>query len=300
VNTPEESIETFEYPSPPLVSNQGDMPSHLGGEVHPDNPPWGIWQALLTWALSMLLLLFVPAILSLPYILYRYPGVPLTREILISDKTFLLINVLCFIPIHLLTFLLVWAVVTQLGRYNFWTTIGWSWPANLGPWKSAGLAVLLFGVALVFTNLLPGEETDIEKIVQSSRAAAYTLAIMAVATAPLVEELVYRGVLYSAFQRAIGATWTVLLVSVLFAAGHVYQYRNNLGVISAIVLLSVVLTLVRARTGRLLPSFIIHLVFNGIQSVGIVAAPYLRALDSGGEQPAAFILIIFRVLRRVV
>jgi hypothetical protein len=45
------------------------------------------------------------------------------------------------------------------------------------------------------------------------------------------------------------------------------------------------LTFIRARTGRLLPCFVIHLVFNGIQSLIIVFEPYLRALFVRPQAP---------------
>jgi hypothetical protein len=64
----------------------------------------------------------------------------------------------------------------------------------------------------------------------------------------------------------------------MFAGLHVLQYWPNAGAISAITFLSVVLTVVRARTGRLLPCFVIHLVYNGIQSLIIILEPYLSAL----------------------
>ena len=53
----------------------------------------------------------------------------------------------------------------------------------------------------------------------------------------------------------------------------------ELVVIAVIAMLSVTLTLTRAFTGRLFPCFLIHLVFNGIQSIVIVASPYLEAIQ---------------------
>ena len=144
--------------------------------------------------------------------------------------------------------------------------------------KSVGLAILLFLIAWLILLKFGGQETDLERILQSSRAAALITAFLATATAPLVEEVVYRGLLYSAFQRVIGPVFAVIVVASIFAGLHVLQYWPNAGAISAITLLSVVLTVVRARTGRLLPCFVIHLVFNGIQSLIIVFDPYLRAL----------------------
>ena len=59
----------------------------------------------------------------------------------------------------------------------------------------------------------------------------------------------------------------------MFTLVHVPQYLPNWGVIAAVGLLSVVLTIVRAVTGRLLPCVVIHLIFNGVQSIIIVANP---------------------------
>lgn len=148
----------------------------------------------------------------------------------------------------------------------------------MGLGASAGLAILLFLVTLFLIGLFGGQKTDLDRILESSRAAAVALAIIAVATAPLVEEMIYRGLLYSAFQRLVGQWGAVAIVATMFAGLHVVQYWPNAGAISSITLLSLVLTLIRARTGRLLPCFVVHLVFNGIQSILIIAEPYLRAL----------------------
>ena len=70
--------------------------------------------------------------------------------------------------------------------------------------------------------------------------------------------------------RRGGMIWAVIIVSALFLSVHVPQYQNNLAVIAAVGMLSVALTTVRAVTGRVLPCFIIHLVFNGVQVAGLI------------------------------
>lgn len=245
---------------------------------NPDNPPWGLPQALLTWFSSIALLWLVPQLCVLPYVASHYRGIDATKGLLLADKTFVMIIVAGFVPAHLLTLALAWAVVTRLGKFSVKSVLGWSWKPDFGIWKSVLLATTLFLVSMVIIYKLGGQETDLERILQSSRAAALITAFLAVATAPLVEEVIYRGLLYSAFQRVIGPVFGVIVVASMFAGLHVLQYWPNFGAISAITLLSVVLTAVRARTGRLLPCFMIHLVFNGIQSLIIVFDPYLRAL----------------------
>ncbi|HEV8169403.1 MAG TPA: CPBP family intramembrane glutamic endopeptidase, partial [Pyrinomonadaceae bacterium] len=100
-------------------------------------------------------------------------------------------------------------------------------------------------------------------------------AFLAFATAPLVEEIIYRGVIYPAIEKVTGMGFAIVVVSMLFAGVHVWQYRTNIVVIIVITLLSIILTVARAVTGKLLPSFIIHLVFNGVQSVLIVLSGFL-------------------------
>ena len=149
------------------------------------------------------------------------------------------------------------------------------------------LAGLLFMIAMVIIYKFGGQETDLERILQSSRAAALITAFIAVTTAPLVEEIIYRGLLYSALQHLIGKVAAVIAVAAAFAGLHVLQYWPNAGAIGSIALLSVVLTVVRARTGRLLPSFVIHATFNGIQSIIIVVEPYMRMLTDSWTRKSA-------------
>ena len=249
---------------------------HAVNAPDPDNPPWSLLQALLTWLASFVLLL-VPQVCALVYAVSHYGGIP-PKEVLFADRTFFLILVSVLLPVHLLTLVLIWAVVTLRGKISARKALGWSWPANFGVVKSVALAMFLFMIAMFVSYKFGGQDTDIERLLQSSRAAALITAVLAATTAPLVEETIYRGLLYSALQRAIGPLFAVIVVASIFGGLHVLQYWPNFGAISAVTFLGVVLTIVRARTGRLLPCFVIHLVFNGIQSLIIVFEPYLRTL----------------------
>lgn len=265
---------------------------------NPDNPPWGILAALITWFVSIAMLAIVPNVCVLPYVAYRYAGTQPTRDLLLKDQTFVFLFVVAWLPAHLLTLALVWAIGTRLGKRSFKQVFGWSWSPNLGLWRSSALAITLFMVTLVLVGLFGGPRTDLDRILESSRATAVTLAIIAVVTAPLVEELIYRGLLYSAFRKVVGQWPAIVIVASMFAGLHVVQYWPNVGAISSITLLSVVLTVTRARTGRLLPCFVVHLVFNGVQSIIIIIEPYLRTLlEHWRHEPVnSFILHISHLL----
>jgi len=284
--------DATEIPAQIDTTQQTLADAPLRDEINPDNPPWGILSAFLTWLFSVALLL-LPQIFALPYVAVRYQGERPTIETLIADKTFILIIVIGIIPVHLLTLAVAWAVATRLGRFSAMRVFGLSWPSNFRLWHSVALALLLFGLAWLFTALFGGQDTDLERILRSSRAAALITAFIAVATAPLVEEVIYRGLLYSALQNLFGKVIAVIAVASAFAGLHVLQYWPNVAAIGSIAMLSVVLTLVRARTGRLLPCFAIHMIFNGIQSIIIVAEPYVRTLmDSYSHKTVTGVLYL--------
>jgi membrane protease YdiL (CAAX protease family) len=268
----------------------------LSAEPDPDNPPWNIRTAVLTWIGSVALLIGISlfsSVIALIYIFSRYgnvQGEELPR-LITSDKTAILIQVAAVIPVHLLTIALVWIVVTDKGKRPFWRTLGWKYNHWSEPLLSVFLAVGLLAFGGLLTKYYGGEPTDIDQIINSSIAARFVLAFLATATAPLVEEIVYRGILYPALQRAIGVAWAVVAVSVLFMSVHIAQYYNNISVIAAIGVLSLALTLVRAYTKNLLPCFIIHLVFNGLQSLYIILQPYITSPEAMPTQKSGVVLV---------
>ncbi|HEX8175934.1 MAG TPA: CPBP family intramembrane glutamic endopeptidase [Pyrinomonadaceae bacterium] len=300
MSTPEE-IQTT-----PIGSIPADSYSDVAGAVtglptsalpDPDNPPWSLKAAVLTWLGSVGILLAVSvfsSVIALLYLLFTYgsnvKGEELTR-LITRDKMAVLIQVSGVIPVHLLTLVLVWVVVTGRGKRPFWRSLGWRFNNKLEPMLSVLLAVGLLAFGGVLTKYYGGDPTDIDQIINSSTASRLVLAFLATATAPLVEEIVYRGILYSALQRAIGVAWAVVAVSILFMSVHIAQYYNNISVIAAIGVLSLALTLVRAYTKSLLPCFIIHLVFNGLQSLYIIFHPYITAPEAAPTQKAGVVIV---------
>jgi uncharacterized protein len=232
------------------------------------------------WVASVVMLLIVPLIYTLPYLIWRIVKFgPPSPEALATDKLLIFYSVIGILPTHLLTFVIVWLLITYGGRRPFWKNIDFGWPTNSNPMMvtlvSALVATLLFLVALGITSLYGQRKTDLDILIESSIYTRVATAFVAVATAPLVEEMIYRGLLYRALEKAAGMGVAIAIVSLLFAGVHVFQYRNNIAVILVITLLSFTLTVTRAVTGKLLPSFIIHLVFNGIQSIFIVLGGFI-------------------------
>lgn len=172
------------------------------------------------------MLLFLPVLFALPYMIYKLTlGGPISAEEIIKDPMLIFLSVLALLPVHLITFAIAWAYVTGYGKYPFWKSAGFEWPENLSRAGAVMLSVLvalgLYAIAAVVTSLWGGAKTDIDLLIESSLAARLVVAFAAAATAPLVEELVYRGIVYTAVERATGKVIAVLAVSLLFAGVHV-------------------------------------------------------------------------------
>lgn len=304
MNTPENLSHVASLPFddlPTHAEHSNAPPAVISPD--PNDPSWRIPAALLVVCASYLFLFVVQTAFIIPYAIHRnmlMSGSEALKQFLLTDKTALLLIILSVFPAHILTVVVAWAVVTKFGKRPFWASLGWSWSANFGFWKSVAAALALLAFGLLIAKFIGGGETDVEKIINSSNAARYATAVLATFSAPFVEEVVYRGVLYPALQRAVGMLWAIIGVSALFASVHIFQYSNNPGVIAAVGILSLALTAIRAFSGRLLPCFIIHMLFNGIQSVATVFQPYLERLSEQTEVKTAALIMLAHQLRTLV
>jgi hypothetical protein len=165
-----------------------------------------------------------------------------------------------------------WLAVTRIGKRPFWQTLGWNWHPRFRLIHAFGLALVMLGVAVAAEKLLPHRQTDMEKLLKLGLAVKLMLAALAVLTAPLVEEIVYRGVIFSGVEGLWGTRAAIVLATAVFAIVHVPQYWGSWAANTAILSLSLVLTLLRAWSGQLLPCVVVHLVYNGIQAGLVLAA----------------------------
>jgi membrane protease YdiL (CAAX protease family) len=99
------------------------------------------------------------------------------------------------------------------------------------------------------------------------------LAVMTVVGAPVMEEWLFRGVIFRSLDIGLAARWgrrgtavAVVLSALIFAAAHAEWLQ-----FPGLAFLGVVLALVVYRTRRLLPSFLTHAGFNALTMVTLVA-----------------------------
>ncbi|HYA97729.1 MAG TPA: CPBP family intramembrane glutamic endopeptidase [Methylomirabilota bacterium] len=184
-------------------------------------------------------------------------------------------------------FLLLFLYVTLsvLRDAPFWSTVGWrsfsgdksSLRNRLWPYFFSGCGLSAV-VAAAGVRIRPKNNVPIEELFKDPHSQLMLMA-MAVLVAPLVEETVFRGYLYPFFARKLGVPAGVLLTGTFFGLMHGSQLGWNWGIVGLLIFVGVVFTYVRARTGTVLASYLLHLGYNSL--IALAAALATR----GFQQP---------------
>lgn len=155
---------------------------------------------------------------------------------------------------------------------TLWQAIRWNWPAHRWP--------VLVGIGFVTLLALQGLERLLPLPPKSPfdqffdrPLDAYAFAFLAIAFAPFMEELFFRGFLYPVLARRVGVAGAVFLTASIFALIHVFEYKAW-GPVLIIFIVGVVLTLVRARMKSVGASFIVHSIYNGVPVVAAIIASH--------------------------
>jgi uncharacterized protein len=253
------------------------VPENLPDEYTPDNPPWTSLQAIVLLIVNVALIYILPSLLIIPYFLVTGKKIAAGEnalQVLLSDPWAVSIALGGTFLAHILVMIAAWIIITKFNRFSFTEMLGWKW-GGFKFWHGFVILIGVYVVAVTFSSLLGNPDNEMMQLLRSSRTAVIIVAIIATFSAPVVEEVVFRGVLYSAFQKSFGVPAAVFGVTFLFAIAHVGQYYPNFASIISVTILSLILTLIRVRTGNLWPCIFFHFIFNGIQAILLVAAPYL-------------------------
>jgi hypothetical protein len=99
----------------------------------------------------------------------------------------------------------------------------------------------------------------------SATGGAPAWIFMLVVVAPISEECIFRGALFRFLVSRLPLSWATTISSILFALLH-----QNLYSFVPLAVLGAALSLIYAKTGRLIAPIILHMVFNLISVVFIL------------------------------
>ena len=236
----------------------------------PPLAPREIWKPrdlLLFVAFIPFALLVSKLVVLIGYVVLRpFTGWRVRVDLVQSDTVFLLIQQ-CVFYMFVLGFLFLLAKLQH--QQSFWKSLGWKKPTArqvAGYLTGGGGLALAVSVALWMQPDVQG--FPLERLF-NSRTACYAIGAFAIAVAPVVEELVFRGLLFAILERAVGMRFAVVTTAVLFAGLHVPEYWHAWNHMLVILVVGVVFSLARGLTGSLTPSIILHLGYNSLMMAGL-------------------------------
>ncbi|HUO14282.1 MAG TPA: type II CAAX endopeptidase family protein [Verrucomicrobiae bacterium] len=219
------------------------------------DPVWSGWDVLLIAGLTLF------SIVVIGFFLALFTHVVFPREVLTSIAPELAIaaQFLAYIAIALFMIGLI------EGKYHvrFWQAIRWNWPRSAWKWLVGGVFLLL-SINVIARFLPMPKTTPFDQFFLRERDA-YLVSIFAVTLGPLMEELFFRGLLYPVLERRLGIFWGIVLTALPFGLMHMFQYGYAWGVVLLIFLMGVVVTIVRAKTGSVAASFLMHVGYNATE-----------------------------------
>ncbi|MGB2601579.1 MAG: CPBP family intramembrane glutamic endopeptidase [Candidatus Omnitrophota bacterium] len=155
-------------------------------------------------------------------------------------------------------------VLVRSRKVSFWDSVVSRKP-NLELWEA--WLPLYIGVCIIMREvnmanpLVP--HLPFNSVFPEAKIVGNLFIVVAVLfVAPFVEEVVFRGFLYPAFNKYMGILPSVIITSLLFTFAHYPQIRESYTFMVALFTLSIIITYVRAKTGSTWMAIIMHQVYN--------------------------------------
>ena len=246
----------------------------------PRDPVWNGWDVLLIAGLAVaslivmqLLVLVGAKELIYPHLRWNDAVQRLAHNALLA----ILAQFLMYVP------LAICMVALVEGKYHaaFWPAIRWNWPRS--QWKMLALGALVLLSLNFLGHFLPmPQSTPFEELFSRPRDA-YLMSVFAITLGPLMEELFFRGFLYPVLARRMGVAWGIFFTALPFGLIHMFQYGYAWGVVLLIFLMGVVCTAVRAATGSVASSFLVHVGYNATEMLLFaIATDGFRHMEKAG------------------
>lgn len=241
--------------------------------------PWSFRDLLFFFAFAIVALLIANfATLAIYAALRPLMGWPLPPRLITQNTFFLLAAQLLFYVI-LLGY--IYLLVVFHYRLQFWEGLKWRRQSLRSVANYVLLGILVTAAVQLVPSLLPDKSDFPLQRLFSSPASSYAIAAFAVLAAPFMEEVIFRGVLFSVFESRIGLRSAIVITALLFAALHVPEYWGAWDHVFLIFLVGLIFSLARGLTGSLAPSFVLHATYNTCLMIGLFfASSHFRIIQN--------------------
>jgi membrane protease YdiL (CAAX protease family) len=169
-------------------------------------------------------------------------------------------------------------------RYHFglpfWRTIGWH-ALKLEKMPRAYTYVkyvlggFLFSLVIQLASAAIGtkKRLPIENLFQERHTALMFL-LIAVTIAPVLEETIFRGYIYPVIARSLGVGTSIVVTGTLFGMLHAQQLWPAWGQIALLIVVGIFFTYMRAKTGTVVASYLLHVGYNTLPLLAFLIASH--------------------------
>ena len=156
----------------------------------------------------------------------------------------------------------------RAGLLRAWRELGMArppyWVIPLMLPLAVGLQLLTGVVSTLLSPLLGGMTNPQGCDISTGFGADPALGVIAIVViAPVVEEITFRGFIYGGLRSRLGASWAVVVSSLVFAVAHTLSVGGSILLLGpSLFIAGVALALVYQRTRSLYPGMALHASFN--------------------------------------
>lgn len=181
------------------------------------------------------------------------------------------------VPVQVLAWLPSLALIAYIVTRQYGRSLadGLAWaplPRPVTTYVRTGVLLAIGSTLLAIAFGDPGQPTPMQELF-ARRESWWILATFGILVAPLIEEIVFRGFLYSALEHRHNSAVALGASTAVFAFLHGSQYGWQLPQLSVLAAVGCAFGVVRMHTGSTKASTIVHAAYNGLVFLFLVSLP---------------------------
>jgi membrane protease YdiL (CAAX protease family) len=253
------SLESFDEIAPPEAPN----PLSFGGLERPDPeslPPWGMYAVAVSLGIGYIL---IPLLVSNVMLLVN-PFMSPVGELFMQQA------------VTLITWLLIFGWLRfRYGPIKAYLGLTVRRPFGYYSWETVKLLLLTSSLTLLLNQMWVFLDHRFPAWWLMNQGEPYSdyntpqlvmLSVFAVLMAPVLEEVIFRGLVQSTFHKISPPLRSVIFTCLMFLLFH-GTYFDNIKALSHVLVLGLCFGFWRERTKSLMPGMAVHLFNNGLASI---------------------------------
>jgi len=222
-----------------------------------DQPAWG-WKEVIIAISLMIPALLIGSLLAIAVVGLLLGQTPTQIQVAIPGQ----------FAAYSLWLAAVWVLLRTPAK-SFWESVKWTWPDG-GPWAYLALGPALALATGLLAGLLQAKNIQFGLMQQllEDPVGCRLLVIFGITGAPLIEEILFRGIFLPVAIRSLGTLGGLLATSIPFSVMHGPMYDWSWQHLLLLALVGVAFGVIRIRSNSTMASTVAHGAYNLMMFAG--------------------------------